>query len=120
MEKREVTVSVGGQRCSFYSDDPDEYIAALEQRANAAMKQTEAFSGSSSHTNAVLAVLYLTDQLMRAEQDGSGKSVPKDTEKGTVKETVKNTVKSTTKNTEKDRGQVSMWELLEGRAPERS
>ena len=60
MEKRKVIVSVGGQQCSFYSDDPDEYIAALAEKAN---KVVEQFSGINAK-----AILYLTDALMRAEK----------------------------------------------------
>ena len=89
MEKRKVTVSIGGQVCSFYSDDPDEYLAALEQRANAVMKQTSRFSGSSACTNAILAVLLLTDRILRAEQ----------------------------KAAEEDAGQVSIWDLIDDRTP---
>lgn len=97
MEKRKVTVSIGGQVCSFYSDDPDEYLAALEQRANAVMKQTAGFSGSSACTNAILAVLLLTDRILRAEQKGHRKSSPK--------------------AAEEDAGQVSIWDLIDDRTP---
>lgn len=97
MEKRKVTISICGKPCSFYSDDPEEYISALEQRVNAAMKQTAGFSGSSAYTNALLTVVFLTDQLLRTEQRGTGsrKNVPK------------------TEGREKDKGQVTMWDLLD-------
>ncbi len=93
MEKRKVTITINGKECSFYSDDSEEYIAALAKKANAAMKRTAEFSGGSAYTNAVLAVLYLTDRLMRTEQKGSRKSVPK--------------------AAEKEDGHVSVWDLME-------
>ena len=100
MEKRRVTVSVGGLPCSFYSDDPDEYISILEQRTNEALRQTAGFSGSSGYRNAVLTVLSLTDQIMRTEQ--KGKTEPKGNRKSTPKTAGK-----------EDRGQVSVWDLLD-------
>ena len=69
MEKRKVTVMIGGQSCSFYSDDPDEYITALARRANAVMRETSRFSKASAYTNAVLSVISLTDALLRAERE---------------------------------------------------
>ncbi len=112
LEKRKVTVSIGGRVYRFYSDDSDAYIATLEQRANAALKQTAGFSGASVLTNAVLAVLLLTDELMRTEQKAPG-----DGGSPEVRETAKEKKK---KPAEKDDGQVSVWDLLEeqeGKAP---
>ena len=107
MEKRKVTVSIGGQSCSFYSDDSDEYISELEKRANEAMRQTAEFSRSSPYTNAVLSVLFLTDQLMRAEQPGKLEK----TQRAEQKAGRKNNQKAVAK----DDGQVSVWDLLEDR-----
>ena len=89
MEKRRVTITIGGQPCSFYSDDPDGYLADLEKRVNAVMKQTA--------WHAVPAVILLADQLMRSEQKGSRKQAGKPQPKAEGE----------------DRGQVSVWELLE-------
>ena len=95
MEKRRVTISIGGQPCSFYSDDSDEYISALERKTNAVMRQAARYSGSSSCSNAVIAVLLLTDKLLRTEPKAPRKPVPK--------------------AAEEDKGQMSVWDLLEDR-----
>ena len=95
MERRRVTILIGRQPCSFYSDDSDAYISALEQRTNAILKQTAAFSGSSAYNHALITVVYLTDQLLRMERKGAKRNPPK--------------------GAEKDNGQVSMWDLLDDR-----
>ena len=100
MEKRKITVLVGGRPCSIYSDDPEEYVSALEQRANAVMRETAKFSGASAYTNAVLSVLSLTDALMRTEQ---GEQKPG--ERTSLR-------KNAAKKTEEEKGQISVWELL--------
>ena len=110
MEKRKVTVTIGGKPCSFYSDDSDEYISALENRANAVMKETARFSGSSVCTNAVLSVLFLTDKLLRMEQAEKADK-PEQAEKPPRTEQ-KISKKNNTKTTSEDKGQVSVWDLL--------
>ena len=122
MEKRKVTISIGGQLCSFYSDDSDEYISALEQKANAVMKQTAGFSGSSLYRNAVLSVLFLTDELLRAEQGrpqqpepdklGSDRPEREDRLPAAEQKIRKNITKSAKKEEERDKAQVSVWDLL--------
>jgi len=105
LEKRKVTISIGGQPCSFYSDDPDEYIAALEKKANAVMRQTAGFSGSSIRMNALLSVVFLTDELLRAEQEEAAAETEQKVRK-------KNPPKAV-KNAENEKTQVSVWDLLE-------
>ena len=97
MEKRKVTISVNGRPYSFYSDDSDEFISALEQGANAVLRRTAEFSGSSPYTQAVLAVLLLTDQLIRTG--------PKE------KETRKRPAKAG-KAPDPGKVQISVWDLL--------
>ncbi len=104
MEKRKVTISIGGQPCSFYSDDPDEYIAALEKKANAVMRQTAGFSGSSIRMNALLSVVFLTDELLRAEQEEAAETEQKVRKKSAPK---------AVKTAENEKTQVSVWDLLE-------
>ena len=102
MEKREVTVSVGGQRCSIYSDDPDEYIAALEEKAN---RVVERFSGMNAK-----AILFLTDALMRKEKTETpveGPAEQKHEAKAEPKRARKNVSKVSSEN-----NQVSMWDLV--------
>ena len=113
MEKRKVTVTIGGKPCSFFSDDSDEYISALENRANAVMKETARFSGSSVCTNAVLSVLFLTDKLLRIEQADKQEKAdkPEQAEKPPRTEQ-KISKKNNTKTTSEDKGQVSVWDLL--------
>ncbi|MBO7662926.1 MAG: hypothetical protein J6U01_06105 [Clostridia bacterium] len=103
MEKRKVTVLIGGQLCSFYSDDSDEYLLALEQRANAVMRQTAMFSGSSAYTNAILSVLSQTDALMRLEQRKAAAEKPASPapRKAPAKE-----------ESPENRKQISVWDLL--------
>ena len=108
MEKRSVTVLIGGQPCSFYSDDSDEFISALEQRANAVMKQTAKYAGSSAHSNAVLSVVSLTDSLLRAE------ALIAETAKGKAEEKHSSPVRKPVKNPAEDKRQVSVWDLLNG------
>ncbi|MCR4876582.1 MAG: hypothetical protein K5922_05380 [Clostridiales bacterium] len=104
MEKRKVTISIGGQPCSFYSDDPDEYIAALEKKANAVMRQTAGFSGSSIRMNALLSVVFLTDELLRAEMEETAETEQKVRKKSAPK---------AVKTAENEKTQVSVWDLLE-------
>ena len=105
MEKRRVTVLIGGQPCSFQSDDPDEYLSALEQRANAALKQTAGFSGSSVRMNALLSVLSLTDELLRAEQKIRDLSAEFPKAENRVR-------KNPARPEQKEPGQVSVWDIL--------
>ena len=108
MEKRRVTILVGGQPYSFYSDDSEEYLSALEQRANAVMKQTAAFSASSAHNNAVLSVLVLTDALLRMEQ--KSREIASEREAAEVRRMPAR--KAPVKSAAEDRGQISVWDLL--------
>ena len=130
LEKRKVTITVGGKPCSFYSDDSDDYIAALEERSNAVMKQTSAYSSTSG---ALLAVISLTDQLMRMEQapataqlSGSEQQNPKrrspePAESPEPTESPEPSKPSKTKQKRErkkepvkmDRAQVSVWDILE-------
>ena len=103
MEKREVIVSVGGQRCSLYSDDPDEYIDALTEKAN---KVVERFSGMNAK-----AILFLTDALMRAEKTEIPAEKPAERKPEATaepKRVRKNTPKALPEN-----NQVSMWDLVQ-------
>ena len=109
LEKRKVTIWIGGQPCSFYSDDSDEYLSALEQRANAAMRQTARFSGSSAYANAVLSVLSLTDTLFRTEQ--KMKEIISEKEGNEPKAHTPR--KAIVKGKEEENGQVSVWDLLD-------
>ena len=102
MEKRKVTVRIGGQRCSFLSDDPDEYISVLEKRANEVMQETAAFSGLSVQTNALLSVLFQTDRLLRMEASAGREKKPAP---GPAAR------KPQPKSTGKE--QISVWDLLE-------
>jgi len=114
LEKRKVTVTVGGQKCSFYSDDPDGYIAALEQKANEVMQKTAAFSGQSVYTNAILSVVFLADELMRAEKGNTEKTdLPENPEPAKKQAEARRTGKNTGKAFREDRRQVSVWELLD-------
>ena len=124
MEKREVTVRIGGQSCSFYSDDQDAYIEELADRANAALMQV---NGSSAK-----AVLWLTDQLMRLEKEkaprpetaaetaaaeirAEGKAETEAPPDGKAAAKAEEQPKRAKKNTPKsaaETGQVSVWDLL--------
>ncbi len=106
MERRKVTILIGGQPIILYSDDPDEYLSALEQRANEVMRETSRFAGSSPYTNAMYTVLSLTDELLRAEQKTRNPSP-------TPKMMRNSPGKNPEKTSEKDQGQISVWELLE-------
>lgn len=102
MEKRKVMVSVGGQQCIIYSDDPDEYIAALTEEANRVVEQ---FSGINAK-----AILFLTDALMRAEKTETPAEEPAERTgeaKAEPKRTKKNALKISPEN-----NQVSMWDLV--------
>ena len=105
MEKRKVTVTIGGQRCSFYSDDPDEYIAALAEKANTVVEQ---FSGMNAK-----AILFLADALMRAE-----KAEKPAEEAGGLKAEAKAEPKRAGKGTKvpADKNQVSVWDLMKANA----
>ena len=109
MALRKVTITVGGRPCTFLSDDPEEYVSALEQKANAVMRKTGSFSGS-SYSNAILSVVSLTDELLQTEkkiQELSEEANPEPAEKkqaGVRK-------KSPPKLRESD-GQVSVWDVL--------
>ena len=108
MEKRKVTVTIGGQRCSFFTDDSDAYISALEQKADEVMRQTAQFSGRSALNNAVLSVVFLTDELMRKNSEKTVKT--EKTEAGAVPGPAR---KAAVKPARQEKGQVSVWDLLE-------
>ena len=102
MEKRKVIISVGGQKCTIYSDDPDEYIAALAEKANRVVEQ---FSGMNAK-----AILFLTDALMRAEKTETLTEEPAE-----QKPEAKDEAKRVRKNAPKalpESNQVSMWDLV--------
>ena len=115
-----MTVRIGGQYCSFYSDDPDAYIEELADRANAALMQV---NGSSAK-----AVLWLTDQLMRLEKEkaprpetaaaevrAEGKAETEAPPDGKAAAKAEEQPKRAKKNTPKsaaETGQVSVWDLL--------
>ena len=125
MEKRLVTITIGGQRCSFYSDDSDEYISALEQRANEIMRQTARFS---LRANALLSVISLTDSLMREEKkteekkseetEGAVKAEPKPEPKTEPKAGNKRNRKNAASTPEENQDQISVWDLLERKPAE--
>ena len=109
MEKRKVTIRIDGQAYSLYSDDSDDYLSALEQRADAVMKETAGLTGAVGYKNAVLSVLNLTDELMRAEEKirmlGKGQQrVPENRSSAAPKRAAP--------EASKDREQVSVWDLL--------
>ena len=102
MEKRKVTVTIGGQRCCIYSDDSDEYIAALTERANTVVDR---FSGMNAK-----AILFLTDALMRAEQAEKPAEEPAGPEDEAKAEPVR--ARKNASKAPKDKNQVSMWDLM--------
>ena len=95
MDRRKITIMLDGQPYSFYSDDPDVYLSELEKRANAVMRQAASFG----QNKAALAVLLLTDQLMRTEGG------PPNPEKKAARKP---------KADAAEKGQVSVWDLLDG------
>ena len=108
MEKRRVTIWIGGQPCSFWSDDPDEYISALEKRADAAMRQAAG--------NAVHAAVYLADRLLRAEK-AEEPQTPGKPEKAEKPQKAERAGKSGKKDAV-EKGQVTVWDLIDGRQPD--
>ncbi len=95
MERRRITIMLDGQPCSFYSDDPDAYLSDLEKRANAVLHQAAVYGKNKE----VLAVVLLTDQLMRME-GSPARPEQKEARKP--------------KPDSADKGQVSVWDLLNG------
>ena len=114
MEKRRVTITVGGQPYSFASDDPDEYIRTLEKRTNAARKETAEFAPS-AYAGAILAVISQTDRLLRAEEAGGTEKAEKQGKPQKAEPSEGQPRKETArkKASAQEKGQVSMWELLE-------
>ena len=114
MEKRRVTITVGGQPYSFASDDPDEYIRTLEKRTNAALKETAEFAPS-AYAGAILAVISQTDRLLRAEEAGGTEKAEKQGKPQKAEPSEGQPRKETArkKASAQGKGQVSMWELLE-------
>ena len=114
LEKRKVTILVDGQTCCFYSDDSDEYISTLAEKANAVIRQTAKDSGTSGKTNAVLSVLALTDMLLQTEQRMRDMAAEK--KEAAVREPAEakrlNSRKTASKAAEENPGQVSVWDLL--------
>ena len=112
VEKRKVTLSIGGQPCGFYSDDSEAYLTALEHRANAVMKRTARYAGPSAYTNAVLSVLTLTDELREMRELSDAREAdPALAGRNPRKPAEKNPPKAPGK----DPGQVSVWDILDGR-----
>ena len=110
MEKHKVTITVGGQPCTFYSDDSDEDISALEKRVNAVMKET---AGNTVHT-----AVFLADRLVRMEEE---KRPEKEPEKPVLADTpepdqpLKAEQQSRKKAVKAGEEQVSVWDVLENR-----
>ena len=109
MEKRSVTMVIGGQPCRFVSDDSEEYLSALEQRANETLRRTEACSGASGWSHAMLSVLSLTDELLRAEERIQALSAPRKPE-GSRELPAR---KAPGRDGDGERGQISVWDLLD-------
>ena len=114
LEKRKVTIWVDGQPCSFYSDDSEEYLSALAEKANAVMRRTARDSGASGKTNALFSVLALTDTLLRMEQRIKDLTMEKKEVTGQDPAEAKRPIlrKTAAKAAEGDPGQVSVWDLL--------
>ena len=110
MEIRKTTVSIGGKPYRFISDDSDEYIAALETRANDALERAKRLSGSSDDSGGVLAVILLTDRLMRAEQRALQAQNPQN--ESSKRPDPKANRKNPSKPPENDKRQISVWDLL--------
>lgn len=95
-----MTARIGEQVCSFYTDDPDEYIEELVKRADETLRHA---GGSFAK-----AVLILTDAIMRAERakvQDEGKAATQAEPKAAAKRPGNNMER-------KDRNQVSMWDLM--------
>ena len=101
MERRKTAVLIGGKIYSFYTDDPEEYIETLEQRANEALREGERAAGGSSG-GAVLAIISLTDRLMRMEEKH-----PEKTDKP------KNAAPRKKDTQTEAQGQMTVWDVLE-------
>ena len=114
LERRKVTVWVDGQPCCFYTDDSEEYIAALAERANAVMRRMAADSGTVGQTKAVFSVLALTDTLLRTEQRMRDleKKMKEAGERTPAEKKHPMPRKAAAKAPEEDPGQVSVWDLL--------
>ena len=108
MEKRKVTLRIGGQPCSLYTDDSDEYISALEKRANDVLRRTAPFSGTSAYTNAILSVLSLADSLLRTERRGKADGKGQGQAQAPVQPR-----KNPVRPVPEEKGQISVWDLLE-------
>ncbi len=123
MEKRRVTITVGGQPYSFVSDDSDEYIRTLEQRTNAALKQTAGFAPS-VYAGAILSVISQTDRLLREEKSAQTRKTeePEKPQKAEPAEKQPRKEPGKKKASTQEKGQVSVWDLLEEaeRVPERA
>ena len=118
MEKRRVTLLIGGVPCGLYSDDSDEYLSALERRANAVMRRTARFSGPSASANAILSVLSLTDELLRTEARmreiaARPEAEENESEKRPAKALAKGSARAAAKAGGRDPGQVSVWDILQ-------
>ena len=115
MEKRKVSILVDGQPCVFYSDDPEEYLYALTERANAVLRETARFSGPSVRSREALSVLSLTDTLMRTEQQvRQMEEALREKEERKPREARKTVPGKTAAKAAAEEGdQVSVWDLLD-------
>lgn len=107
LEKRKVTIRIDNRPYTFYSNDPDEYIADLERRANLIMKETGPYAGPSSYSNAMLSVISLTDELLRKEAEapaGAAEGAPPRKTPGKKKKAAADRA---------DDGQISVWDVLQ-------
>ena len=111
LEKRRVTISIGGQAFGLYSDDSDAYIDTLEQRANAVLKRTAGSGEVLSLTNAMLSVIALTDELLRTERKNQQPTGERKAA-GSSPSVRRDPAKDSTQTPEKDRRQISVWDLL--------
>ena len=71
MEKRKVTIHVGGKAYTLMSTDSDEYMQRMENLADRTLRETSAATHQSIQASAVLAVISLADEVIKSQDENS-------------------------------------------------
>ncbi len=71
MDKRKVTIHVGGKAYTLMSTDTDEYMQRMEALADRTLREISAATHQSVQASAILAVISLADEVIKSQDENS-------------------------------------------------
>ena len=69
MEKKSVTVTLGGRKYTFASDESEAYMQRVAQYADQRLLEMEHMSNLPMAQNAILTCMNLSDELLKAQDE---------------------------------------------------